>query len=99
MKKSRGWNMRNMRQRIELINKQDFLMAEDHSICYPTKYCIDIEKFDSLPTVDVNDMMVDIYMKGVNMTGEYQGCWVRYKDIEEIVEKYISKTQVKGTDA
>lgn len=39
--------------------------------------------------IDKSAMMYDIYMKGVNMTDEYQGCWVRFKDIEEIVDKYI----------
>lgn len=37
-----------------------------------------------------NDMMYDIYMEGVNMGGEYQGCWVRFKDIENIVKRYFS---------
>jgi hypothetical protein len=35
------------------------------------------------------DMMYDIYMEGVNMSGEYQGCWVRFKEIEKIVDKYF----------
>lgn len=38
----------------------------------------------------IKNMLYDIYMAGVNMSGEYQGCWVRFKDIEEIVNKYIS---------
>ena len=37
----------------------------------------------------VSQMMFEIYMEGVNMTGEYQGCWVRYKDIEKIIKKYM----------
>ena len=80
---------------MEFVNKEDFLMAEDHNICQPTKYSIDIEKFDSLPSLDINDMMTDIYMEGVNMTGEYQGCWVRFKDIEKIVCKHTNNTDVK----
>lgn len=39
--------------------------------------------------IDKSAMMYDIFMKGVNMTDEYQGYWVRFKDIEEIVNKYI----------
>ena len=39
--------------------------------------------------VNISDMMYEIYMEGVNMTGEYQGCWVRFKDIEKIVNKHI----------
>lgn len=37
----------------------------------------------------ITKMLTEIYMEGVNMTGEYQGCWVRFKDIERIVNKYI----------
>ena len=76
----------------EFINKEDFLLAEDHNICYPTKYRIDIDKFDSLPTLDVDKMMNEIYMAGVNMADEYHGyhgCWVRFKDINKIVNKYL----------
>lgn len=39
--------------------------------------------------IDKSQMMYEIYMEGVNMGGEYQGCWVRFKDIERIVDKYI----------
>lgn len=42
-----------------------------------------------------NDMMYDIYMEGVNMAGEYQGCWVRFKDIENIVERYLVRKAVE----
>ena len=38
--------------------------------------------------LDVSNMLYDIYMKGVNMTDDYQGVWVRFKDIETIVNKY-----------
>ena len=38
--------------------------------------------------IDKSAMMYEIYMEGVNMSGEYQGCWVRFKDIEKIVDKY-----------
>ena len=38
---------------------------------------------------DKSAMMYEIYMEGVNMTGEYQGCWVRFKDIKKIVDKYM----------
>lgn len=39
--------------------------------------------------IDKSAMMYEIYMKGVNMAGEYQGCWVRFKEIEKIVDKYF----------
>lgn len=41
--------------------------------------------------IDKSQMMIDIYMEGVNMTDEYQGCWVRFKDIERIVDKYFGE--------
>lgn len=45
------------------------------------------------PPIDKSAMMYEIYMKGVNMTGEYQGCWVRFKDIEKIVDKYMAESE------
>ena len=46
--------------------------------------------------IDKSAMMSEIYMEGVNMTGEYQGCWVRFKDIEKIVNKYMAESEVKN---
>ena len=43
--------------------------------------------------IDKSAMMYEIYMEGVNMSGEYQGCWVRFKDIEKIVDKYMSGSE------
>lgn len=38
--------------------------------------------------VDVLDKIkADLWMEGMNMTGEYQGVWVRYRDIERIIDK------------
>lgn len=39
--------------------------------------------------IDKLAMMYEIYMAGVNMAGEYQGCWVRFEEIEKIVDKYV----------
>ena len=44
-------------------------------------------------SIDKSAMMHDIYMEGVNMSGEYQGCWVRFKDIKKIVDKYIGSEE------
>ena len=38
--------------------------------------------------IDKSAMMYEIYM-----TGEYQGCWVRFKDIEKIVNKYMGESE------
>lgn len=43
--------------------------------------------------VNISEMMHEIYMEGVNMGGEYQGCWVRYRDIERIVNKYFQENK------
>jgi len=40
-------------------------------------------------SINKSAMMQEIYMEGVNMGGEYQGCWVRFKEIEKIVDKYV----------
>ncbi len=39
--------------------------------------------------IDKANMLYEIYMGGVNMDGEYQGCYVRFKNIEKIVDKYM----------
>ena len=44
---------------------------------------------EHIQKIDKSAMMHDIYMAGVNMTGEYQGCWVRFKEIEKIVDRYV----------
>lgn len=80
-----------MKMANNFINKEDFLREEEHNIMYPTKYIIDQEKFDSLPVVDVSEMMLELYMAGVNMDNEYTGCWVRFKDIEKIIDKYLGE--------
>lgn len=45
-----------------------------------------------------DDVLYDIYMAGVNMTGEYHGCWVRFKDIENVVNKHFRKVLEDGND-
>ena len=52
-------------------------------------FCNTIIKALEQEPCDKSAMMYEIYMEGVNMTGEYQGCWVRFKDIEKIVDKYM----------
>ena len=44
---------------------------------------------------ELNDVLVDIkrqcWDSGMNMTGEYQGVWVRFRDIEKIVDGHIKE--------
>lgn len=35
------------------------------------------------------EMLYDIYMKCINMGGEYTGCWIRYRDVKNIINKYM----------
>ena len=44
------------------------------------------------------EMLSDIYMEGVNMAGEYHGCWVRFNDIESIVERYFKEVEDGNDD-
>ena len=53
---------------------------------------IAIQALEQKP-INISAMMYEIYMEGVNMTGEYQGCWVRFKDIEKIVDKYMAESE------
>ena len=47
---------------------------------------------NGIPLDDIRSkMMYEIYMDGVNMANEYHGCWVRFKNIEKIVDKYIGE--------
>lgn len=38
----------------------------------------------------IEDIKSELWMEGLNMTGEYQGVWVRYRDIERVIDKHIS---------
>jgi len=44
------------------------------------------------------DALYDIYMASVNMAGEYHGCWVRFKDIENIVNEHFRKVLEDGNE-
>ena len=56
------------------------------------KICAIIGEEEQQP-IDKSAMMYEIYMEGVNMTGEYQGCWVRFNNIEKIVNKYMGESE------
>lgn len=56
------------------------------------KICAIIGEEEQQP-IDKSAMMYEIYMEGVNMDGEYQGCWVRFKNIEKIVNKYMAESE------
>lgn len=47
-----------------------------------------LQKLDKIEQMK-KDMMYDIYMAGINMSGEYNGCYVRFRDIENIVNGHF----------
>ena len=67
-------------------SKCDLVMPSKEPILQAYKMAIKALERES---IDKSAMMHEIYMEGVNMSGEYQGCWVRFKDIEKIVAKYM----------
>ena len=57
------------------------------------KWLKDYKRLLEQEPIDKSAMMNEIYMEGVNMTGEYQGCWIRFRDIEKIVNKYMTESE------
>ncbi len=51
-------------------------------ICHAVKHGTLLEDIRS-------KILYEIYMDGVNMANEYHGCWVRFKNIETIVNRYM----------
>lgn len=71
---------------------------EKTEICTSLSEAIDImRKYQKIEQIK-NDALYDIYMASVNMTGEYHGCWVRFKDIENIVNGHFRKVLEDGND-
>ena len=75
---------------IYLLDNLIGMINDNHDSDYDTALKKAINSLKQEP-IDKSAMMYEIYMEGVNMSGEYQGCWVRFKDIEKIVDKYIRK--------
>lgn len=44
----------------------------------------------------LEDIKAELWMEGMNMTGEYQGVWVRFKAIEKIIDNHISEKEQQG---
>ena len=79
------------------INDNEYIGIKEHPDNV-TSYPVTIHLYDavrnSTPLDDLrNEMMHDIYMMGVNMADEYHGCWVRFENIEQAVDKYLGKEQ------
>lgn len=41
----------------------------------------------------IDDIRSELWMEGMNMTGEYQGVWVRFRDIERVIDKHIKAVE------
>ena len=80
----------NNEEAIDLLDNLIGMVDDNHDSDYDTALKKAINSLKQEP-IDKSAMMYEIYMEGVNMSGEYQGCWVRFKDIEKIVDKYIGK--------
>lgn len=40
----------------------------------------------------ITDIRAELWDSGMNMGGEYQGVWVRFRDIEKAFDKYTAET-------
>lgn len=47
---------------------------------------------NSIPRDKLLQLRRDCWDAGVNMTDEYQGVWIRYRDIEEMIDKILKET-------
>ena len=57
-------------------------------------WCGSAEIPKGIPLENVlQDIKSELWMEGMNMTGEYQGVWIRYKDIERVIDKHMSTEQ------
>lgn len=79
---------------IDLLDNLIGMVSDNHDSDYDTALKMGINSLKQEP-IDKSAMMYEIFMKGVNMTEEYQGCWVRFKDIEKIVDKYMAESEDK----
>ena len=70
------------------VSEQDYQLACNYPDALIATYAHAIK--NGIPLDDLrNKMLYDIYMMGVNMDNEYHGCWVRFKNIEKIVDRYM----------
>ena len=82
----------NNEEAIDLLDNLIGMVDDNHDSDYDTALKKAINSLKQEP-IDKSAMMYEIYMEGVNMSGEYQGCWVRFKDIEKIVDKYMAESE------
>lgn len=64
-----------------MTNEEPKVLIDSNTLIEIKRY---LDKCQNLEQMK-NEILYNTYMAGVNMAGEYQGCWVRFKDIENIV--------------
>lgn len=61
---------------------------------------IAIEALSMRPFEYVLDQIkAEIWMEGMNMAGEYKGVWIRFKDIEAIIDKHIEEYERRNQES
>ena len=80
-----------LHEEVGLYRKLSGDMSENTPISRIGGYLDGYEKGLSV----IEDIKAELWMEGMNMTGEYQGVWVRYRDIERVIDKHISGKEQK----
>ena len=62
--------------------------------CAGIKNCDLIDMIiDGMPMYAMEYIKSKIWDSGMNFGGQYQGVWIRYRDVERIIDKYISRKE------
>ena len=81
--------------------KADNPLHMGQDVPYCTEETVE-EIIDNAPTVEavplsvIEDIKSEIWDSGMNFGGEYQGVWIRYRDIDNIINKHISGKGMNG---
>ena len=54
---------------------------------------------ESIPRDKLIQIRRECWEAGVNMTDEYQGVWVRYRDIEKVIDKALEEAPEAAVDS
>lgn len=54
---------------------------------------------ESIPRDKLIQIRRECWEAGVNMTDEYQGVWVRYRDIEKVIDKALEEAHEAAVDS
>lgn len=48
----------------------------------------DLVEFLTKQKSAIEDIKAEVWDNGMNMTGEYQGIWIRYRDVGRIIDRF-----------